>query len=287
MSLTVNIITRSRPELLRETILRTLPNIKRSDTTLMVSVDEDDKPTIQMLSALPLNTFKRLSVSVKPREDSRGAKYDRALTEAPADIYLPAVDYAPIVTPGFDQKIIDAAIWPDGFGVVYTQMCDELVPFLQAPTAKFVEKIGYINSHDYPFWFSDHEIADIAWMVGRINFTDVLIDTSHRPGNTHRLQELDFWTKFYDCMALERRQKARDIINDPAFILPGFLKQQFSNWYPLVEKRSETRNARVRASAPQFEAQRGDAKPDEGYLRAKSRAERKLNDLYTALRAAA
>lgn len=286
MALTINIATRSRPALLKETIERTLPNLTRGDTILMVSVDQDDKETRLNLKGFPKD--ERLLISIKPREDSRGEKYDRALTEAPASVYLAAVDYAPIVTPGFDQKIIDAAeIWPDGIGVVYTNMCDELVPFLQAPTAKFVEKLGYINSHEFPYWFSDHEIADIAWMVGRVNFADVNVDVSARPGKTLRLQELEFWTAYYDMMALDRRSKARAIINDPEFQLPDFLKQQFSNWYPLVESRSEARNRRVRASAAQCEEHRGEAKPDQGYLRSKAKAERKLNELFAALKAAA
>lgn len=289
-SLTINIATRSRPALLRETIQRTLPNISLKSTTLMISVDQDDQATINSLDTLPKT--KSLVVSIKPREDSRGAKYDRALTEAPADIYLPAVDYAPITTPGFDQAIINAArIWPDGIGVVYSPMVDELVPFLQCPTAKFVEKLGYIYSHEYPYWFIDHEIADIAWMVGRINFAQFEVDSSKRPQKTLRMRDLAFWASYYDLMALDRRAKARQIIKSADFEAPDWLKLQLCNWYQLVESRScahNGRNARVRGGAASMEASRGeDGPPDEGYLRIKARAEEKLNQLYTALRAAA
>lgn len=285
MKLSINIATRSRPDLLRATIAQTLPNMARKDTTLLISVDEDDKATLESLKRLPRDD--RLLVSVKPREDSRGEKYDRVLTEVPADIYLPAVDYAPILTPGFDQAIINAArIWPDGIGVVYAPMVDELVPFLQAPTAKFVEKIGYIYSHEYPFWFIDHEMADIAWMIGRINFTNIHVDVSSRPDKTIRLRDLEFWTKYFDFMAIDRRSKARSIINSPDFEMPDWMKLQMSNWYPLVEARSASRNMRVRAAAQQIEQRRGD-EADQGYERVKARAERKLQEIYTALRAAA
>lgn len=287
MRLTINIATRGRPALLQETVTRTLPNISREDTILLISADEDDPRTVNALSGLPRDP--RVMLSIRPREDSRGEKYDRALTEAAADIYLPAVDYAPILTPAFDQKIINAArIWPDGIGVVYSPMVDELVPFLQAPTAKFVEKLGYIYSHDYPYWFIDHEVADIAWMIGRINFADFSVDSSKRPQQTTRLRDLAFWAAYYDFMALDRRAKARAIIKAPDFEAPDWLKLQLCNWFPLVEKRSEWRNSRVRNGAAGTEKQRGEnGPPDEGYLRAKARAEEKLQKLYTALRAAA
>ena len=285
MRLTINIATRGRPALLTETIIRTLPNLSLPETVLMISADQDDQPTIDALKAMKSS---RLLVSIKPREDSRGEKYDRALTEAPADLYLPAADYGPFLTPGFDKRIIDAAIWPDGIGVVYGPMCDELVPMFQVPTAKFVAKIGYIFSHEYPFWFIDHELADIAWMIGRINFCDVHMDVSKRPGKTTRLRELNFWTAYYDFMALDRRVKARSVIMADDFEAPPWLKHQLCNWHPLTEKRSENRNARVRGSAAHCEEHRGESgPPDEGYLRAKEKAERKLNELYTALRAAA
>ncbi len=229
---------------------------------------------------------------MKPREDSRGEKYDRALSEAPADIYLPATDYGAILTPSFDARILKAAqIWPDGIGVVYTKMCDELVPMLQAPTARYVETAGEgcIYSHQYPYWFVDHEMADMAWMIGRVNFADVVVTQEKRPNSTHRLRDVEFWAKYFEFMALDRRNRAKSVINSPEFQAPDWLKEQMSNWHPLVEMRSRARNQRVISNAKAMEADRGEqGPPDEGYIRAKLRAEKRLMDLYnTALRAAA
>ncbi len=179
------------------------------------------------------------------------------------------------------MAILNAArIWPDGIGCVYTRMCDELVPFNQAPTAKLVEKIGYIFNHDYPFWYVDHELADISWMIGRINFADVAVNSSKRPEHTHRLRDLKFWSTYYNLMALERRNTAKRIIRSDDFQAPDWLKLQLSNWFPLVEMRSEWRNNRVLRGAEQTEASRGEpGEPDDGYKRAKAKAERKLQDL--------
>lgn len=199
-------------------------------------------------------------------------------------MYLQSADYAPIMTWGFDQKILDAVIWPDKIGVVYSPMCDELVPMLQAPTAKFVEKMGYIYNPDYPFWFIDHEMADVAWQMGRINFADIEIDVSRRPEKTVRLRDLDFWTRYFDLtMHLDVRPRVNEIIRAPDFEAPDWLKEQLCNWSPLMEKRSLYRNSRVRAGAAQCEKTRGeDGPPDEGYVRAKTRAERKLTALLEA-----
>jgi hypothetical protein len=104
VKLTINIATRGRPELLRMTVERTLPNMKLASTTLMISADSDDQATIDSFRDYPRD--ERVTFCVGEREDSRGEKYDRALTERPADVYLPAVDCAPILTPGFDQMNI-------------------------------------------------------------------------------------------------------------------------------------------------------------------------------------
>lgn len=287
MSLTINIATRGRPELLLKTANHTYPNISRKDTTLMVSVDDDDQATIDCLAELPQDP--RVIVSVAPREESRGEKYDRALTVAPADIYLPAVDCAPFLTPGFDQIIVDAAkVFPDGIGCVYTPMVNASFPGLQAPTAKLVEKLGYIYNHEYPFWFIDHELDDICRMIGRFVFADVHFEPRPwRPGTTIRLRDLEFWTAYFDMMALERRAKARAIINGPDFIAPDWHKKILCNSYQVVEARSKNINSGVRANAATIEAQRGDKNPpDEGYLRAKARAEQKLSSFLQTLKAA-
>ncbi len=248
MRLTISLATRGRPELLKRTVEYTLRNMQLDSTTLLIATDEDDQPTLDSLKLLPKDL--RLKVSCRPREDSRGEKYDRALTDAPADVYLLAVDYAPILTPAFDAKILKAAsLWPDGIGVVYTEMVDELVPYLQAPTARFVELLGYTYSPEYPYWFVDHEVADIAWMIGRVNMTNIRCDVSKRPEKTMRMRDLSFWAAYYDLMALERRNKARSIIRHPDFQAPNWLKEQLCNWYPLIEMRSRGRNARVRAGA--------------------------------------
>jgi hypothetical protein len=291
LKLTINIATRGRPELLKETIERTLPNITNPSTVLMVSIDEDDAKTTTISSWMGPKALldKRVRCSIKPREDSRGEKYDRALTEAPADVYMPAVDFAPIVTPGFDQMILDKAkLFPDGIGVVRTPYINGVFPpGLQAVTAGWVEKVGYIYSHDYPFWYIDHEVHDVARLIGRYFEVPVKVETQEmRQSKTIRLRDLVFWCNYYDLMALERRALARSIID--GFDCPEHVKEHLRQNYHGIEHEARTINDGVRKNAAAIEAQRGDSgPPDEGYLRAKARAEQKLSRYLEAIKAAA
>lgn len=289
MSLTINIATRGRPDLLRKTVESTLPNISRADTKLMVSLDEDDTQTLRSIKMV-FPRDPRLLLSIKSREDSRGEKYDRALTEAPADVYMPAVDCAPITTPGFDQIILDkAALFPDGIGVVRTPYINGLFPpALQAITAKLVEKIGYIYNHEYPFWFIDHELHDMARLIGRYLEARITVETGPmRPTKTIRMRDVAFWASYYDMMALERRAKARAIIDGADFLSPDHVKAHLKDNYHGIEHEARGINEHVRQKAAAIEAQRGDqSPPDEGYTRAKTKAEQKLAAFLDQLKAA-
>ncbi len=292
MSLTVIIPTRDRPQLLLKTMASAIVNSVNHDTRILVCVDEDDTPTIDAL-AHALSGVKpdgRLCISVKPREDSRGEKYDRALTEAPGSVYLLGVDAAPIMTKGYDQLILDAAsLFPDNIGCVYAPMANASFPSYQAPTAGLVKRLGGCYSREYAFWFVDHELDDICRMIGRYVCVDINVDChSMRPGKTLRLRELEFWTTYFDLMTLERRLKARDIIMSPDFQAPDWQKTVLCNSYQPIESRSYWINSNVRNNAAYIEKQRGDpGPPDEGYLRVKRKAENKLTNTLAALRAAA
>lgn len=280
MRLTVDIMTRGRPPLLLATVESFLTHVAEPDTRIFIACDEDDPNTVAALELARLDKDERVIISVKPREDSRGEKYDRALTEAPADVYLAAVDCVLMKSPGFDTKILEAAsIFPDGIGCVYTTMANASFPTFQAPTAKLVEKLGYIYSHDYPFWFIDHELDDIVKMIDRVSFTDIVVDRdSLRPRATIGLRDLVFWCAVFDSQQLQRRAKARSIIEAEDFLDPSWRKQLSLRHHPLIEYRSMWINQGVRQEAKGIEAARGgvDSEADERYLRIKARATKLL-----------
>lgn len=274
--LTISVCARSSatraPTLLLTTLSRTLPNIRDPNTKVLLAIDADDTAMIDALNGTGLPEDPRIIISVKPREDSRGEKYDRALTEAPADIYLLAVDHAPILTQNFDGMILEAAsFWPDGIGVVYSPMANFSFPALQAITAKLAAKIGYLYNHEFPFWYIDHELDDLARMIDRIAYADIAVDChSLRPGKTLECRDLLFWTAYFDAARLYRRRKAMAIVGDDEFLTPKWQKEILRRNVPLIEHRSAWINNHGRA--PGLEEMRGGSPPDARYLRILERA---------------
>lgn len=255
--LVINLATRGRPELMIETIERTVPNIKRPDTLLLVSVDQDDQATQVALLQHWAVTPAQVHWVIRDREDSFGAKYNRML-EWDASCYMAMVDYAPHVTPGFDEKILEAAeSFPDGIGTVMNQWANLMFPGINAATRRFCELQGYFYPPYFPYWFVDHWFGDIAEMVGRIAFADIEIDTSKRPG-TQNKRDIDYWTQFFDRTSPLRESIAQGMITSSEFQAPDWQKQLLVRNFPLRRRRSEMVNTNAYLqSAPQ-----GDLVPD-------------------------
>src|SRR5277367_1929054 len=91
--LVISLATRGRPQQLLDTIQKDIATFSQDNTVLMVQVDADDAPTIMMLRNMALD--KRVQVSVKAREDTIAAKWNRALDE-PADLYMIKGDDDPL-----------------------------------------------------------------------------------------------------------------------------------------------------------------------------------------------
>jgi hypothetical protein len=255
MKLTINLVTRGRPERLLNTVERTLPLLGEASTQFVISVDDDDTETLKALDSKlkpngpgpPWIWFDdpRVFVDIRQREDALGAKWDRALAY-PADVYYPMADYTAYVTPAFDTKILEAAsLFPDGIGVVYSRMCNFSFPRSQGATHGLVQKLGYMYPPYFPYWFVDHWLDDIAKMIDRISFADIETETGHKPG-TQEQREVGFWATFFDSQRLVRRRAARAIIDSPDFLEPEWRKEILRRHHPLIEYRSQWINDQCR-----------------------------------------
>jgi len=264
MRLTICLATRGRPDLLLFTVQETLARIALDTTRLVIVADDDDEPTIAALERLPADH--RIHAGVMPRPDSVAEKWNVAL-QYPADAYLPMVDYAPHVTPGFDKLILEAvALFPDNIGVVYNQYANQSFPQINVVTAGLAQRLGWIYPPYFPYWFVDHWIDDIARMTGRLAFADVAIHTARRPG-TQELREPAFWSTFYDAGYLVRRAQAEDIIG--ASDEPEWRRRLLVSAFPFHEQRSLMINEYLR-SISQTIVEAGP--PDARYLRLKEQA---------------
>lgn len=276
MKLVISMATRGRPQQVVDTLARSCANLANLNTVFMVQVDDDDVPTIEALGKAPLDT--RVTVNIKPREDTIAAKWNRALA-VPADVYLVVGDDDPYVTPGYDGLILQAgARFPDGIGMVYGHMANASFSGSVAPTAKFCEKLGCIQPEYFPYWFCDHWTDDIAKLIGRISFADIRTDQS-KAGKTQELREPAWWATWFDAAYMKRREQALAIINAPDFDTPSWQKDILRQHQPLIEYRSRWINDHVRANAKQLEGWSGTTLKDARYQRVRGAAEAMLPHL--------
>jgi hypothetical protein len=273
--LAINLATRGRPLLLRNTIERTQANIRRRDTLFFVSVDEDDAETIDALQDY-LKKDMGVRVLVRQREDSVGAKFNRIIKEVPdASVYLVMVDYVFHTTRGFDQIILDAAdVFPDGIGVIYdNRMANASFPAINAVTRRWVELIGHIYPEMFPYWFIDHWLDDVARLTDRIVCADVAVDVTQQTlRTTQELREPYLWATFFDLCMLERRREAMAVIGAMEDSL--WHKQMLISRFPMVEVRSRHINDIVRLNAVNLEMVSAGSEASERYARLRDHAVR-------------
>lgn len=279
MNLLISLATRNRPQLLLDTIKRSMANWTHPDTRLVIQADADDFATLGMLTDTKLDP--RVSVNVKSREDTVAAKWNRALTED-ADVYLICADDGAQITPGYDTKILDAAArFPDGIGWVYGHMANASFSNMMAVTRKLAQMSGYIFPEHFPYWFCDHWTDDIARMIGRIGFADVRCDQSKTPP-TQEMREPAWWATWFDAAYLKRRAEAFAIIEQ--LDEPDWRKQQLREGHPLVEYRSRWINDNVRANARAYDTMSMQNNlADERYQRVKQKALAMLPDILKEL----
>lgn len=289
MALTIALATRQRAEMAINTIERTLMNVSLPDTKIVVLVDDDDPESIEALSEnFPEGASSGVVVSVNPRDDSVGAKFNRAIAIRPAEVYLAQVDYTPHVVYGFDQRILEAAeLFPDKIGVVYNHMANLSFPEINAVTHRMAAMMGDaehraiqelmapVQEHParrpaeneaiaglknltphpqmypehFPYWFIDHWLDDLAHLIDRIAFADVFTDSRMSQGRrTHELRDPTFWANFYDDLRPLRGYIARHLIGQ-MHETEWRKKLLCSGKHYLVEERSKFVNDYVRDNA--------------------------------------
>lgn len=269
MSLSISLVTRGRPALLRKTLERTIAGIRMPDTRIVVAVDADDWATVAV--ADELRAMPHVLVDVREREDYFGDKWNRVLGVAPADLYGMLTDYGPYTSAGWDEKLHEAAAaFPDGIGVVYDWLANLSFPCTMTVTRRMTELMGNrIFPAVFPYWFVDHWLTDIAQMIGRVSFADVTFDRSARPG-TQDQREPGFWGEVYNGLYMERMQTAASIIQSDEFQEPAWRKALLLRNFPLIEQRSRMLNGmltNMEGTEKNF---------DERYLRIRAAAVAKL-----------
>lgn len=267
--LVISLASRGRPQTLLDTIAVTLPNFRNPYTVLAVCIDDDDQPSIDAIT--PLHDAGKVTAIIAPREDSVGAKWNRAL-RIPADLYLHQSDHGTFRIPGFDESLLRAArIFPDGIGVVYGPLVNPSFSGGMAVTARFAELFdNQILPTYFPYWFADHWLDDIARITGRIAFTADASSDGGKLAGTQELREPSWWADWFDAAYLLRRFQAHKII---CFMEePAWRKCILYTHHPLVERRSRYVNDVVRAYSREWSVTSGCDLNDARYQRIRARA---------------
>jgi len=269
MKLAISLASRGRPQQLVDTIRRSIVNWTHPNTEMWVQLDEDDKASIEACEAAGFPAT--VKINALPREDTIAEKWNRVLS-VPADVYSVAADDDPYITPGYDSSILKAAeIFPDGIGMVYGHLANLTFTCSLSATARWCEKLGFLQPALFPYWFVDHWTDDLARITGRIAFSDHRTDQS-RAGKTQEMREPGWWATFYDAAYLMRRKQAFDLINSPDFAGAEWQKTLLMMNAPLIDTRSRAVNENVRQQSKQLEGWSGLRTQDERYQRVRAKA---------------
>lgn len=286
MTVAVCIASRGRPEELRHTIQRAKELAVEPGTHFCVALDVDD-PTITQ-SCDNLNSLHKgeefTIVSVDTREDSLGAKYNRAAGQAYGATALAlGVDDAFMSCEGWDRKLLYAASqFEDGVGVIYSGQrngpCQ--LPDAMAVTRGWIEKVGFFMPEYFPFWWHDTWIDELARFTGRYVWADIpwsKYGSSEVNGHkTTRMREVAWWAFFFDVMRVKRMDQARTMIAELEY--PSWMRAQLLGEMSNTAAMLEYRNSLVRKNAGVFEKDYGAERAlDAGYDRLKMRAEELLS----------
>lgn len=262
------IASRGRPEKL-------LKAIKAADqwaavhasTIISVALDDDD----HTIPEKP-ETRCQLVWNIGPREDTLGAKYNRA-AEAPADIHALWVDDVLMNTIGWDAKLAEAyeALPDDKVGLIYFGGMNGGLPNFCAPTINWQREVGFFMPPYFPTWWHETWLDEIGKLTGRTIWADIQLSHISQNNKTISLREPAFWAKVFDDLRPIRAGAAYNILSkyDSKFQRAHVLQE----WGHIIHFLEE-RNALLRDPSKQklFEAMGEQNPEDERYLRAKSAA---------------
>lgn len=287
MNLNLLIASRGRPVELQRTLTETAANIADpANTTISVALDWDDE---SMKGINPPELPCKLIWNMSAREDSLGAKYNRAADASEAHAYVLGADDNVFTTPGWDERIRSTMRQFNGeFGFIYFGRLDGTLPTnFAVPHQLKTAQGGRIFPPFFPFWFHDTWIDEIAHLAGRILWTDIKVEEIHGRGKSRGIRDVAFWAGLFDATRPPRIAVA-DALSQQ--YNPGWLQMQLLQRRDILSMFFASRMLRLRdpQQAHEFEQRMSfDAPEDERYKRIKAHAETILQAQAEAQKAAA
>lgn len=205
--------TRGKPDQLREFVSETLANAVLDQTRIVIGFDGDDDTSTEAYWI----GLDKVIVSVAPREDALGAKYNRCAAAYDADLYVMGLDDVAISTKGWDAKLIAASnVFHDGIGLVYfgKEPHGESLPSMMAATKRLVDLMGYFVVPYFPFWWGNTWLDEIGHMIGRIVQADDIETRYPTEFDKPQRRDILFWAEFFDRTRHMREGIADRIIKE-------------------------------------------------------------------------
>ena len=286
MSVSYCIAARGHPQLLRDSAAITWAMSRRDDTRLVIALDDDDGETIAAAEQLKAFAGEKIVLSVAPREDTLGAKYNRAWRAHRADLYVIGCDDTAAITEGWDTLLAGAECFADGIGAVYFGHMPGVFQGGQAVTGALAEELGYLAAPYFPTWWHDTWLDEIVRMLDRVHLVPVALKAIGPVGRTRGLRDIAWWATFFDVMRDERRAQVEGILRSASFAASSEWRAGLLKVLPYHCANFAARTAHFRdpATVARFEADMAyDAPDDARYLRAKDAALKVAIDLQKRL----
>ena len=217
MRINACIASRGRPDAVRAIVAQTLNWTEWPGTKIVVALDIDDSTAIDLTSELQ-EFSDEVIVSVAHREDSLGAKYNRAAAAYDADLYVLLADDMQIITPGWDRKFAEAAApSPDGIFCIYfgNTPWPSHMPAAYAVSRKLVDMMGFFMCPHFPFWWHDTTLYEIVEFIGRSVYVDIQISYEHNRNKTRGMRDVNHWAALFAALRTQRWEIAERILDSP------------------------------------------------------------------------
>ncbi len=269
MKISACIASRGRPELLGQTVEALRAGMKLPDTAISIALDQDDP---ELSGYLPL--LQHASVSVSPREDSIGAKYNRAQRQIEADVYVLWPDDA-VMSEGWDEKLAAANSPTEPRAILFGSIPGVLCPGL-AVNRPLVDAMGFFCQPYTPAWWHETWTLEVATMADSAVKAEIDVSLLQgMQGKSRGIRDVGWWAEWFDWTRRIRVQTAADIILASA--TPGRV-----NLHAAIPAKAEAwrqsnsvlRDPERAAALEKFYAY--DAPEDERYRRIKAQAEQML-----------
>jgi len=212
--------TRGRPEMLAEEISSLKQNtVQKDKVKLWIYVDDDDQVMHDAIKAgkFPDPGFP-IHWHVGPRPGALGLCHQALwnVSGRVSEIYTISCDDVRFETPGWDERV-RGAFTDCRDGVLLAFAHDPNAPQATYPYIGwgFLLTLGYekIFPGIFVYWFDDKWIEQIAVMAGRCVKIPVTMQPIGDKGQTQRMRNVPFWTRFCQLTVVERKDSAQKLVD--------------------------------------------------------------------------